>query len=474
MAAAACLCSLAEVTSYGRMDETLTNMSRLFRTGAVLVTMLFVLVCVGASPAASHTGHQHSRVIKIIEVSGLLDPVEIDYIDTQLLDAQRNWAAAIVLQVNSPGAAADEDTLLDLLENIDGALVPVGVWIGQSGSTAKGAAAHLVTAADYSGIAPGSRIGQFGKFPNPRTADMGAAGASLERGQDAVDAGLVDVMAPTLGDFLLAMEDAGVLDGISTEIEQADGLIQRAIADDVSVAFSKLSLVDQLFHTVASPAVAYLLLLVGMSMLLLDFFTGGIGVAGGVGVASLLLASYGLGVLDVRWWALIALVVSMVAFGVDLQTGIPRFWTFAGSLLLVAGSLRLFGSHETNWLTISVGIGLTLAFVLSGMPALIRTRYGTTTLGREWMIGQMAVAATDLTPEGTVTFRNAQWRARVNRLTPLNEGEPARIVALEGLVLEVEPEEGGAIDYREMRQRNPSVGDSEPGGGPDRSSEKSP
>ena len=90
------------------------------------------------------------------------------------------------------------------------------------------------------------------------------------------------------------------------------------------------------------------------------------------------------------------------------------------------------------------------------------------------MIGQMAVAATDLTPEGTVTFRNAQWRARVNRLTPLNEGEPARIVALEGLVLEVEPEEGGAIDYREMRQRNPSVGDSEPGGGPDRSSEKSP
>ena len=100
MAAAACLCSLAEVTSYGRMDETLTNMSRLFRTGAVLVTMLFVLVCVGASPAASHTGHQHSRVIKIIEVSGLLDPVEINYIDTQLLDAQRNWAAAIVLQVN--------------------------------------------------------------------------------------------------------------------------------------------------------------------------------------------------------------------------------------------------------------------------------------------------------------------------------------------------------------------------------------
>jgi len=96
---------------------------------------------------------------------------------------------------------------------------------------------------------------------------------------------------------------------------------------------------------------------------------------------------------------------------------------------------------------------------LSGMPALIRTRYGTSTLGREWMIGQMAVAFTDLTPEGIVMFKDAQWRARVNRLTPINEGDPARIVALEGLVLEVEPEEGGAVDYREMRQKRPSPSD---------------
>ena len=175
-----------------------------------------------------------------------------------------------MLQVNSPGGAVDDEKLLDLLENIDGALVPVGVWIGQSGSTAKGAAAHLATVADYSGIAPGSRIGQFGDWSNPRRAAFEATGDQLKRGQDAVDAGLVDVMAPTLGDFLLAMEDAGVIEEISIEVEQAGGLVRRAIADDVTVAFSKLSLLDQLFHTVASPAVAYLLLLVGMSMLLLD------------------------------------------------------------------------------------------------------------------------------------------------------------------------------------------------------------
>ena len=160
------------------MDEVLTNMSRVFRIGGVLAVSLFILVILGASPAASHTGHQHSRVIKVIEVSGLLDPIEIDYIDAQLQDAQRNWALTIVLQVNSPGGAVDDEKLFDLLENIDGALVPVGVWIGQSGSTAKGAAAHLATVADYSGIAPGSRIGQFGDWSNPRRAAFEATAVS--------------------------------------------------------------------------------------------------------------------------------------------------------------------------------------------------------------------------------------------------------------------------------------------------------
>ena len=240
---------------------------------------------------------------------------------------------------------------------------------------------------------------------------------------------------------------------ISTEIEQADGLIQRSVAGDVTVAFNKLSLLDQLFHTVASPAVTYLLLLAGMSMLLLDFFTGGIGVAGGVGCGSLLFGCYGLGVLDVRMWALVLLVVAMLGFAVDLQTGVPRFWTVVGAVLLIIGSLWLFATHSMSWLTLVGGIGLTLAFILSGMPALIRTRYGTSTLGREWMVGKMTEAATDLAPDGLVVFENAQWRARVNRLTPIKEGESARIVGLEGLVLEVEPEEGGAVDYREMRQK---------------------
>ncbi len=435
------------------MGELLSNLKRTRRSLAALIIVVVALTGLFGSPAASHDGHDHSREIRIIEVSGLLDPIEIDYIDSQIQDAQRQWALAIVLQVNSPGSVSDRQELRDLLQNIEGSLVPVGAWIGQSGATAQGAAAHLVQAADYSGIAPGSRIGNFAEFTTSAESAPQAGSNDLRRGEDAVEAGLVKVMAPTLGEFLLAMEDAELIEKISTEIEQADGLIQRSVASDVTVAFNKLSLLDQLFHTIASPAVTYLLFLAGMSLLLLDFFTGGIGVAGSVGCGSLLFGCYGLGVLDVRLWALVLLVIAMLGFAVDLQTGVPRFWTVVGAVLLIVGSLWLFATHSMSWLTLGGGIGLTLAFVLSGMPALIRTRYGTSTLGREWMVGKMTEAATDLTPDGLVVFENSQWRARVNRLTPIKEGESARIVGLEGLVLEVEPEEGGAVDYREMRQK---------------------
>ncbi|MFM7225230.1 MAG: NfeD family protein, partial [Actinomycetota bacterium] len=41
-------------------------------------------------------------------------------------------------------------------------------------------------------------------------------------------------------------------------------------------------------------------------------------------------------------------------------------------------------------------------------------------------------------------MRDALWRARTNRATPIDAGEPVRVVAIEGVVLEVEPEAGGA------------------------------
>ena len=79
----------------------------------------------------------------------------------------------------------------------------------------------------------------------------------------------------------------------------------------------------------------------------------------------------------------------------------------------------------------------------------------------------------DMKKEGIVMIDGAPWKARVNRTTPIAKGAPVRVVAIEGLYLEIEPEEGGARDYREMRpskDEGPDGADEGPDGadeGPD-------
>jgi membrane-bound serine protease (ClpP class) len=79
----------------------------------------------------------------------------------------------------------------------------------------------------------------------------------------------------------------------------------------------------------------------------------------------------------------------------------------------------------------------------------VRSRFSTPTIGREGMIGEMGEAVRAVAPEGVVRVREALWRAFTNRATPIAQGDPVRVVGIQGTLLEVEPEEGGARDYRE-------------------------
>ena len=107
--------------------------------------------------------------------------------------------------------------------------------------------------------------------------------------------------------------------------------------------------------------------------------------------------------------------------------------------------------HSIGWLPLIVGILGVLFAMLGGMPAMVRTRFSTPTIGREWMIGEVGEVIEAVDPDGVVTLRGAPWRARTNRATPLAAGDRARVVEVDGLLLEVEPEAGGAADYRERR-----------------------
>jgi membrane-bound serine protease (ClpP class) len=136
----------------------------------------------------------------------------------------------------------------------------------------------------------------------------------------------------------------------------------------------------------------------------------------------------------------------MFAFAVDVQTGVPRVWTGIGIVALVTGTFTLYEGLGLPWIALSLGVVAVVLFMLAGMPAMVRTRFSTPTIGREWMVGDLGEAVVQLNPDGVVRVRGGLWRARTNRATPIDRGEPVRVVEVDRLLLEVEPLEGAAAD----------------------------
>jgi len=402
------------------------------RAAAVLAIGSALLLA--GDPAAGQAPEACDEV-RVTEVSGLLDPVLVDFVEEAVADADACGAVAVVLQLDSSGAVVDDDRFDQLLDRIGAADVPITVWVGPSGAQARDEAAELVAAADVAALAPGSRLAPEG---------------ARSYGSDAAaEAGLTDFggrQAATVGDFVVNLADHGV-DVEVSEREEGDEIRRAPVT---RTTFSSLPLVDNLAHTVASPPVAYLLFVIGMALLLFEFFTAGVGVAGVVGAGFFVLGAYGLAVLPADPLGVALLVLAVPAYGVDVQTGVPRVWSVIATVLFAAGSLLLYdGGLSLSWITLLIGIvGMVLAMV-GGMPGMVRSRFATPTIGREWMIGEEGTARTAVDPEGTVVVRGAPWRARTNRATPIPAGAPVRVAAIEGLLLEVEPTEGAARDHRE-------------------------
>jgi membrane-bound serine protease (ClpP class) len=131
----------------------------------------------------------------------------------------------------------------------------------------------------------------------------------------------------------------------------------------------------------------------------------------------------------------------MVGFGIDVQTGAPRVWTGIGAVSLVAGTWLLYDGVPLPLVTaVLVLVGVAL-FMLAAMPSVVRARFSTPTIGRESMVGEVGRATDALNPEGMVLVREALWRARTNRATPIAVGQAVRVAGVEGLVLQVEPVE---------------------------------
>jgi membrane-bound serine protease (ClpP class) len=453
------------------------------------------LVLAGVVSFALDAGAQQSgpgdgkRGISVVQVEGLLDPPTASLLQQAIEDANEQRRTMLVIQLDSRGAV-DVD-VQELVRAITQSKVPVIAWAGPSGGEAKGAATLLLQASHRAFVAQGASVGPGDpeRLDQPDARSTGAVAAQLGRlaernGRDAEGAakladeqlspaeakavGAVDGVRPTLGEVVVSMDGKTVttVSGdhtLNTAKVIGEGRDRRRQPNQ-DVVFDGMGLGAQVQHGLIRPSVAYFLFVAGLALIVFEFFAISIGLVGLAGAIATVGACYGFSHLPVHWWAVALLVFGVLGLSIDVQAGGLGPWTVIGTLSVIAGSRFLYGGAHLDvpWWVLIVVIGLTVLFFVWGMTAAVRARFSTPTVGREGMVGRMGTAEVPVAPDGIVMIDGARWRARTNRATPIAAGDVVRVVEIQGLVLEVEPEVGGAEDYREKyreRKRRREAGE---------------
>ncbi len=251
---------------------------------------------------------------------------------------------------------------------------------------------------------------------------------------DALKEHVIDLIATDLDDLLAKLDGRTVVtESATVHLDLKDPRIERVVP---GWRYELLSLITD-------PNIAYVLLMIGIYGLILEFYHPGTGVPGVVGVICLLLAGYALQMLPVNYAGLALIVVGvglMIAeafapgFGVLGVGGAVSF--VIGSVILMDTDLPGYQISMPIIAAFAVASIVVLVFVIGAALKTSRTKIVT---GQEAMLGATAVVMDDFSAAGLVRLHGEIWQAASR--VPLTKGSKVRVVRIEDLVLTVEPQE---------------------------------
>ena len=157
---------------------------------------------------------------------------------------------------------------------------------------------------------------------------------------------------------------------------------------------------------------------------------------------SLFLAGYGFATLPMNWWAVILAALGIGLYTWDFQRHELGIRSLVGTILLIWGGFAFVGGPGylyTKWWAVLLTVGGIILFYLFAMTTIVRSRFGTPTIGREHLVGATGTAETALEPDGVVIIDGARWRARAHRAAGVEPGSPVEVLAVEGVTLQVAP-----------------------------------
>ncbi len=433
----------------------------------ILRTLLAFAAAVACIAVTSPPAMADGSVIPSIELSGEISPATADWIGHALNQASDEDAPLVIIRMDTPGGL--DSSMRDMVKDIVAAPMPVVVYVSPNGSRAASAGLFVTQAADVAAMAPETNIGSASPITstgadigdtlgrkitndasafvralatvhgrNPDLAEQMVREATNVTSAEALDANLIDLVASDQADLLSQLSGfevkgpkAGTLDTAGLTVVQRDMPFQY-----------------DLLQVLVNPNVAFLLLLIGLIGITLEFFAPGSILPGSVGVVSLLLGVFGTVQLPVAAIGVVLIVLGVGLIIAEAHLPTAGLLGVAGVGALIAGGLLLFGTGDgapsvSPVLVVILAIALGGGTVAVGQRALA-ARHRPVATGEEELLRATGEVRTAIDPIGQVFVEGALWRARaIMDAGPIGVGYRVKVEEIDGLTLLVSPLQSG-------------------------------
>lgn len=449
---------------------------------------LLLLVWLGSAAASAAT-------VVVLNVDGAISPGSADYVVRGLKSAAKDQAQLVVLKMDTPGGL--DTSMRQIIKQIIASPVPVAAFVAPEGARAASAGTYILYASHIAAMAPATNLGaatpvnigiggitgqpepdkqppkdgskEKSKDKGPLGGALPAAGSALQHKQINDAAAYIRSLAQMRGRNIEWAEQAvreavslsatealkiNVIDVIARDVpellQKLDGRKVNVLGAERTLDMKDARIVtlepdwrSRLLAVIADPSIAYLLLLAGMFGLFFEFSNPGFVLPGVVGAISLLLAMYALQMLPVNYAGL-GLIILGLAFMIA-EVFLPSFGVvgIGGVVAFMFGSVMLIDTDIPGlgvpW-SVIVPVGLASAlfiFFVGGMA--LKARQRPVVSGREELIRSSGEVLEDFDgKDGWARVHGETWRIRCKQ--PLLRGQKIRVVHMDGLIFDVEPE----------------------------------
>ena len=423
---------------------------------------VLLLVLAGAGRAAGPE-------VVVLPATGVVDNVLANYIEDGVGRAAREGAAAVVIELNTPGGS------IDATQRITSALleadIPTIVYVAPAGGRAASAGTFITLAANLAFMAPGTNIGAASpvgssgedipgtlgdKVRNDAIANITAIAEARGRPVDWAVGTVRDARSSPASEAVAIGAVDGIADSLDAVLAAANGrevtVAGRPVVLDLAGATTReveMNPLQGFLHLLSDPNIAFVLFTIAVYGLIFELQNPNF-VTGILGALALILAFIGFGSLPLNLAGLLLLAFGIVLFVLETQVTSHGLLAVGGIVCFALGASALYTQPgDPTGPIVQVATPLIVVMtattgILMGLIAVaaVRTRRMPApagTVGLRVPLGTLGTVQAPLDPLGTAYFAGEPWSARTADGNPMPRDAAIRLVGFDGLTAVVEP-----------------------------------